>query len=398
MSLLDTERTLGPAGMPVDLPKADRLKGTTEGLVILKPLSMILIGALLSVALAGCGTSSSELVPTNSESAPTNSQSGSCAPSVGLNFVCGIEKPEDVVLVPNSDWLLASGMAPGSGLHLVNTSRNTVSNPYAAGTSKMDKTKYPGCPSPLDPAKASLAGLSVRPTPSGHDTVYAINRGDRQAVEVFDLDTSGAAPTAIWVGCVPIPDGLTGNSIAPFSDGTLLVTVPTKPGTTFDDVLARKITGASYMWTPGSAAFQAIPGSELSGNNGIETSPDDSKFYVVDVGNKRVVEFGRQNPGTALRFAQLEGFVPDNIHWSANNQLTVAGQMNADPSCKGTLAQCSPGYIVDTIDTTTMVVTKLTSGPATPDFPGTSTALKVGGKLWLSSFLANRLAYRSLDR
>src|SRR4029450_13522400 len=60
-------------------------------------------------------------------SQPTGTaQSAECTPSGGLTFICGIQNPEDLVLVPNTRWLLASGMAPGSGLHLVDTRTKTV--------------------------------------------------------------------------------------------------------------------------------------------------------------------------------------------------------------------------------------------------------------------------------
>src|SRR5689334_3131462 len=44
-----------------------------------------------------------------------------CTPAGGLSFVCGIQNGEDLVLVPNTRWLIASGMAPGSGLHAIDT-------------------------------------------------------------------------------------------------------------------------------------------------------------------------------------------------------------------------------------------------------------------------------------
>ena len=286
----------------------------------------------------------------------------------------------------------------GSGLHLVDTLGKTVSNLFAAGTAKIeaDEAKYADCPGPLDPATASLHGMSLRETGSDSYTVYAVNHGGRESVEVFNLDASGAAPSATWVGCVLMPDGLIGNGVADFEDGTILVTVFIMPGQTFDDVLAGDITGAVYTWTPGSAEFKVIPGTELSGNNGIATSPDDSKYYVVAVGDKRVVEFARDNPGVPLRSAQVEGFVPDNVHWTADNQLITVGQIPGDPSCQGTLPECSVGYKVNTINPTTMAATELTSGPATPDFPGTASAVQVRDELWLGSFLADRIAYRSL--
>lgn len=61
----------------------------------------------------------------------TGAQSGACAPSGGLNFICGLQAPEDLVLVPNTRFLVASGMMAGSGLHLIDTQAKTASMPWA---------------------------------------------------------------------------------------------------------------------------------------------------------------------------------------------------------------------------------------------------------------------------
>src|SRR6266516_5511751 len=81
----------------------------------------------------------------------TAAQSAGCAPSGGLSFICGVQNPEDLVLVPNTRWLVASGMAPGSGLHLVDTRAKTVRNLYAAGapSTRPDRQRYASCPGPL---------------------------------------------------------------------------------------------------------------------------------------------------------------------------------------------------------------------------------------------------------
>ena len=99
-------------------------------------------------------------------------------------------------------------MAPGSGLHLVDTRAKTVRNLYAAGAPSVraDRTKYANCPGPLDPKQAVLHGLSLRPAQTGRYTVYATNHGGRESIEVFELDTRGAAPSATWIGCVLMPD------------------------------------------------------------------------------------------------------------------------------------------------------------------------------------------------
>jgi sugar lactone lactonase YvrE len=146
-----------------------------------------------------------------------------------------------------------------------------------------------------------------------------------------------------------------------------------------------------------------LPGTELSANNGIETSPDDREFYVVSTTQKRIVAFSRDNPEKPLRTAQLTEFGPDNVRWTSDNRLITAGMIDNEPACGGppkTEAgiRCSRGYIAATIDPKTMTVTELARGPATPSFTGTAIAMRVGDELWLGSFNADRLAYRSLKR
>jgi hypothetical protein len=318
-------------------------------------------------------------------------------------FICGVTNPEDLVLVPNSRWMLASGMAPGSGLHLVDTRAKTVKNLYAVGaaSTRADKTKYAGCPGPLDPKQALLHGLSLRVAPGGRYTVYATNHGGRESVEVFELDASGAAPSATWIGCVLAPGKMAFNSVAAFTDGTLVATVLITPDKTFADAFAQRITGVVMQWTPGSPGFTAIPGTELSANNGIETSPDDREFYVASTTTKRIIAFARNNPGKPLRTAQLKEFGPDNVRWTADNRLITAGMIDNEASCGGPPKdeagiRCPRGYVVVTIDPKTMGITEIARGPATPSFTGTAIAMQTGNEVWLGSFFADRLAYRAL--
>ena len=330
-------------------------------------------------------------------------QAASCTPSGGLSFICGVQNPEDLVQVPNTRWLVASGMAPGSGLRLVDTRAKTARNLYAPGSStvRADKTKYAKCPAPLDPKQAVLHGLSLRTASNGRFTVYATNHGGRESIEVFELDASGPAPAAAWMGCVLMPDKMAANSVASFSDGSLVATVLIMPGKTFEDAFAGRTTGAVFLWTPGAASFRQLPGTQLSANNGIETSPDDREFFVVSTTTKRIVAFSRSDPSKPLRTAQLKEFGPDNVRWTSGNRLITAGMIDNEPACGGppkTEAgiRCARGYIAATIDPTTMAVTEIARGPATPAFTGTSIALRLGDELWLGSFNADRIAYRSL--
>ena len=157
------------------------------------------------------------------------------------------------------------------------------------------------------------------------------------------------------------------------------MTVLRLPGKTFEDGLAGRNTGVVLMWTPGSKEFRMLAGTELPGNNGIETSPDDREFYVASTQLKRIVVFSRANPSKPLRSAQLKEFFPDNVRLVGDRLITA-------------------GMIADAIDPKTMVVTEIDRGPAVPPYTGTATAMPTGDNLWLSSFTADRVAYRALKR
>lgn len=327
-----------------------------------------------------------------------------CAPAAGLTFVCGLQNPEDVVLVPGTRWLVTSGMAPGAGLTAVDTQAKAIRKLYAPGTAnaRADRARFASCPGPLDAGQAVLHGLALRPAAAGRYTVYATNHGGRESVEAFELSVANGVPSATWIGCVLLPPKLAANSVAAFSDGTLVATVLMLPGKTFQDAFAMRKTGIVLQWTPGASRFVELKGTELVANNGIETSPDDREFYVASTPMRRVYAFSRGTPGSGpLRFAQLKDFGPDNIRWTTDNRLIAAGLIDDEPACGGRPKdekgiQCPMGYAVATIDPKTMTATEIARGARTPSFTGTASAVVVGRDLWLGSFLSDRLAYRPL--
>ncbi len=334
--------------------------------------------------------------------------SAACAPSAGLTFICGRQNPEDLVLVPGTRWLLTSGMAPGAGLSLVDTQAKAVRTVWGPGTAtvRADRVRFASCPGPLDPKQAVLHGLALRPAAAGRHTVYATNHGGRESIEVFEVSagpgSAAGSASATWIGCVLLPPKLAANSVAAFSDGTLVATVLILPGRTFQDAFAGRNTGIVLQWTPGTPSFVELMGTELVANNGIETSPDDREFYVASTPTRRIYAFSRAKPGGGpLRFAQLKDFGPDNVRWTADDRLITAGLIDDEPACGGkpkdeSGIRCPMGYAVATIDPKTMTATEIARGTRTPSFTGTAMAAIVGNELWLGSFLADRLAYRPL--
>ncbi|HEY8518727.1 MAG TPA: SMP-30/gluconolactonase/LRE family protein [Gammaproteobacteria bacterium] len=330
--------------------------------------------------------------------------SGGCEPSGGLEFVCGPRNAEDLVLVPNTRWIIASGMTEGAGLALVDSESGewSVLYPGPNPRAQHDAATYPRCATPPSPATFNSHGLSLRPTGPGRAMLYAVAHGERESIEAFEVDATGARPTVTWKGCVPMPEGLAANSVASLPDGSLLATVLLMPGTTFADSVAKKNTGAVFEWSPGDAGFVQVRGSELPSNNGIEVSADGREFYVASSGFQTIVAFARENPTRQLRSSAPLPITPDNVHMGPDGLLYTAGMKNDVPACGGqpgpqhtleALATCPRGTIALTVDPRTMEHRVVLDTPDNPDFSNATMALPVGDRLWIGTFRGDRIAH-----
>lgn len=327
-----------------------------------------------------------------------------CGPDADLDYVCGAERPEDVVALPRTRWLVASGFSPGAGLKLIDAPARTLVKWYTGDAAQMafDRRRYPRCPGPLDPALFNARGLSLREIAPGRWRLLVVNHGGRESIEVFDVDAQeqGAAPRLTWRGCLPMPAGQVGNSVASFADGTVLVTVLNRPGTTIGDFMMGRSTGAVWQWAVGDDRFRQTPGTELPGNNGLETDPDERRFYVVAFGWHAVLVYDRADTSHPLARIDAPDFMPDNIHW-AEGRLLLAGMRLDEPAC-GNLRKvvdgvadpmlCHRGWVVGALDLDAGRIATVAYGRPQPGFNGLSAATLFQGELWLGSFQSDRLA------
>lgn len=334
-----------------------------------------------------------------------NSQDN-CADADGYSFICGPVNAEDLVQVPGTDWVIASGMAQGTALFLVN-SRTKVWNVLYTGMqprARQELAVYGACPGSPDPNNFLTHGLSIRGSGGGHSTLYAVSHGGREAIEVFDVDTSRGSPVLTWVGCVPMPEGLAANSVASLSDGSILATVLILPDKTFFQAVSGEPSGAVYKWSPGDAGFAMIEGSSLPANNGIEVSADERTIFIASSGLHKIVALSNTNPTRVLGMTEDLGITPDNVRMGRDGKLVMAGMVNEDPVCGSIIdpatfdlekiAGCSRPFKAFAIDPDTLAVEMIASGPATPSFSNTTIALEVGDDLWLGAFAGDRIAIR----
>ena len=320
--------------------------------------------------------------------------------------MCDADRPEDLARIPGTRWLIASGFSEGSGLKLVDTQMKTQQLWLAAAPVQLrpDRIQYPDCSTPPQPAAFNARGISLRMSDRRRGTLHVVNHGGRESIEVFDVRLSDmrSRPELAWKGCLLMPPGHVGNAVATFSDGTVLVTVLTRPSTTITDFERGLNTGAVYERRPGAPTFRLIPGTELPGNNGLETSRNDRQFFVVAFGLRAVAVFRRGAETGPSNMIKAPGFMPDNIHYDGV-RLLAAGMINDEPECGGVrqiingvadAMQCPRGYRVAELNPKKRSFKLIAEGPRNPKFNGASSAVIVGRELWLGSYQADRIAYR----
>ena len=358
-----------------------------------------LIAALALLPLAAIAQQPAGIPHTATETPAT------CAPSMGLNYVCGLDQPEDLIQVGGSKWLVASGMGEKGGVFLVDSHAKTSKRLFT-GRKKPDAKMYPGCEAP-DVAHFNTHGLALRPAGiAGTYTLYSVTHVPFESIHVFALDARGAEPALTWTGCIRLPADFKTNAVTATRDGAILANVQMHGGRT--DFISGNITGGVWQWTPKDKTLHLLPGTELAGNNGIELSPDEKEFYIAVSGTQTVAVYSRADTSKPLRQVKTPWYNLDNIHWSGN-RLIAAGMMFDEPACGGTRKQmqdahanmgCHRGWVASQLDPHTMTWKILAYGEPNPDFGGIATALVIGQKgketLWLSSYQMNRVAWRAL--
>lgn len=329
-------------------------------------------------------------------------ESPACLADSELAYVCGAEKPEDLIVLPETGWMIASGFAPGAGLKLVDTQTRKLQRWYTGSAEQveLDARAFPDCPGPLDPSLFNARGLSLLPLRPDVNRLLVVNHGGREAIEAFDVLTDGWKPPKLrWRGCLPMPAGQVGNSVAQFADGTVLVTVLTRPGTSIGDFMLGRATGGVWQRSLKDSEFRLLPGTELPGNNGIEVDPDQRRFYVVAFGWHAVVVFDREDTAQPVARIEAPDFMPDNIHWTGG-RLLLAGMRLDEPACGGLRKVvngkadpmlCHRGWVVGELHTSALRISTFAYGRPQMHFSGLSAAALIGHDLWLGSFQVGRI-------
>jgi sugar lactone lactonase YvrE len=313
-----------------------------------------------------------------------------CA-ATDAQFVCGQRAPEDLVVVPGGQWVVASAYSQPGGIFLIRTKdrTSTMVYPVAGAKERLDAKTYNSCPGAPDAgtkAKFQTHGLYLLAGANNVHRLFVVLHGGRESVEVFELDARQATPALTWIGCAVAPDPIGLNSVRGLPDGGFIATnfLPRNLGPAgFPALQKGAMNGELWEWHT-TTGWQKVPGSESSGANGLELSEDGKTLYVAAWGSQSFYRLTRGEP-TPTRDEVKLGFQVDNIRWSRDGSILAAGQ-------GGGAALGGQASIIVTIDPNTLAVREIFRRPNAPEFAAGTVAVEVGDKVWVGSFRGDRIA------
>jgi hypothetical protein len=324
-----------------------------------------------------------------------------CDPDGKVKYICGMIAPEDLIAIPRSPWVVASGYTAGGAIHLIDTRTSSTTQAFPSGTPRLrqDRKTYADCPGPLDPnekEKFSAHGLNIRAGSGSVHTLYVVHHGFRESVEVFEIDAKANPPSLTWIGCAVPPATVNMNSVSPVPDGGIVVTNIARrspPGTPAAAPRPGGNTGELWEWHP-SDGWKMVPDSEAQLPNGIEVSKDGKWYYVNLWGAAKVMRMSRGQTPVKKEFVDLD-FNPDNIRWQADGSLYTTGQGAPTPQRIG---ECLRKFCADAttnvarIDPQTLKVQSLIRDTNKENFVSSTVGLRVGNEIWLGTSHSDRVA------
>ncbi|MET0390264.1 MAG: hypothetical protein ABW321_30110 [Polyangiales bacterium] len=309
-------------------------------------------------------------------------------------LLCGVENVEDLVAIPNSRWIIGSGLGDATfqsgALHLIDARATTAKQLVPElRPDLVAEPPYAGCPAPPDAAFFSAHGLSLRSSVDGTYELFVVNHGGRESVEVFRVTPSFREPTFDWIGCIIAPPTAHSiNAVAAGASGRLLLSATAANGRgTPEQLFAGENTGAVYSWEA-EAGWAEIVDSALPGNNGIVLADDERGVFVAAWAAASVTYIPLVADAPARSTIELD-FFPDNIRRAFDGKLAVTGQVASLEDVSTCVAaddrHCAIDYRAALIDPTSLTVTTLYDGDGTEAFGLATVALQTERALWLGS-------------
>ena len=331
-----------------------------------------------------------------------------CEAERGIRPVCGLQNPEDLVVLPDGTLLLSQmgqmdGSASGGLAHFdPDSERATALFPSGGigslpdvGSGAMAGWGAADCPGPPG-AAFSPHGIDLARRPDGALQLLVVNHGGRESVEFFEVLGTAGKTQVEWRGCaVPEPPHFL-NDVAALPDGGFVVShmFPKSSGAESLWHSLRGILGFDVGYVlewDAEGGFRELPGSAGPMPNGVAVSPDGRHVFVnLYIGGevRRLARDGSEPP------ASVEIVRPDNLSWAPDGRLLIAshiGPFGDMMACNGLESgACALEFAIVALDPVTMETEVVFQNAGAPMGAGT-TAVQRGDELFIGSFAGDRI-------
>ncbi|MEM8560817.1 MAG: hypothetical protein AAGF57_01215 [Pseudomonadota bacterium] len=315
-----------------------------------------------------------------------------------LRVVCGVQSPEDIVVVPGGEHLLLSemgGMEGGPGrIALFHVEDETWQTVFPLDTSS--------APTALAGDEQCADAPGVEFSPHGLHLVQledetwrflVVNHGGREAIELFDLILSKEGPPElIWQGCVFPADNTFINDVVGLSNGDIVYTrmyQPDDPTSVWRGMFGFQ-TGDVWRWSSETGPM-LLPGTEGSLTNGIQISADERYVFINQYIDQKVQKYDlneeKEVASAAIANADNSAWAPSGELWLATHEMDAATFLACTEDRNVT---CGMAFNIVALDPDTMEHRVIFSHQG-PPMGAATVAVPLDDKVYLGSFLGNRL-------
>lgn len=335
-------------------------------------------------------------------------------------FILGVYNVEDMIQIPGTRWIVGSGVivyGPGMAdrfilkdyLHVFDAETETGGRVEPEDIAiRADTGSYPETITPPDWETFGPHGIGLGARKGNVITLYAINHGVREAVEVFDIDVSSERPRFTWVGSVLAPaDGFI-DAVAwiPGTDGFVVTALmdPRDPHGSAAKQMKGEPVGWVREWHP-KGGWKTLPGTEnFSTPNGVIVSEDGRHVFVAASTGACIYRVTRGGTNPEVVSGKVAG-LPDNVRWSADGKSILIANHTEQPEkfVAAQIAALQTGgniytpFNVQRMDPFSMKTEMVMPSGLYGAFGGGTTAIEVGKRLWLGSFKSDRVAIFDLN-
>jgi len=273
-----------------------------------------------------------------------------------ISAIGGLENPEDFCVIPGTGWVMTSAMS-GRGIDQAHSSFIHIEThevlPAYPNTCTFEPD-YDAFSETEPPVHFMFHGLDVGTDERGRTVLYQVNHpldsgpnegAGRESVEVFLVDLVDGAPSLRWIGAVRSPNYVWGNEVCALPTGGFALTnFVTGSHENFDAVASGEICGQVLEWENRDRGWRVVEGTDVNAPNGIALSRDGRHYFVASWATMQLHKISRSEPHRDRATVDL-GALLDNITWTPQGTLLVAGQVSDARTLMQQFAEGNPAMI-----------------------------------------------------